>query len=140
MCSPQAALLKRGGTSAAGRESPESFLYRSYERENSPELRLARAKILLMFQDLAGKGPGNRSNKEKLRQDSERWFFNPIERDDFNAWCETAGLLPARVCQKAKDILLNGWPQWRAKAGKSHSYAKRKAARDLQKESKEGRD
>jgi hypothetical protein len=119
--------VQHGGPSVAGHETPDSFLFRESTAPRSPEQKLAAAKILQMLQDLGGKGWADKGNKRINHIRAERWFFGP---SDFELWCETAGLDPETVRNKAKEIDTQGWPKWRAAAGTSERYHERKRYRE----------
>jgi hypothetical protein len=113
-------------SSARGQETPNCFLFREVTEARTPEQKLAVAKILQMLQDLAGKSHVARNEEGVIRWRAENWFFGP---SDLAQWCEMAGYRPEVVRQKARDILQNGWPQWRAAAGTGARYEERKAFR-----------
>lgn len=95
----------------------------------TPELRLARAKILSMLCDLGGRGFGVLSyEREKHRHDAYRWFFGS---SDFGSWCEMAGYDPAYVRQKARQVHDKGLPLLRAPSGKGKNYLERQRKRRL---------
>jgi hypothetical protein len=112
---------------ATGIDSRESFLHRQPAQCN--EENLAKAKILTMIQDLAGKGFVEPSQKLKIKNAAYRFFFNPSEQDELEAWCDTAGLDPDFVREKAREVHENGWPAWRAAAGAGKGYETRKQYR-----------
>ncbi len=65
-------------------------------------VRLAKAKLVTMFQDLLGTPAGCAGNgKEQLRQSAHRWFFGA---SDFEIWCDTAGYLPEIVREAARKL------------------------------------
>lgn len=100
----------------------------------SNEEALAKAKILTMIQDLAGKRTfdGNPNARLKLKNDAYRFFFSP--KSDFEDWCDTAGLDPDYVREKARKVHEEGMPQWRAKPGEGKHFHRRKQHRLKQKE------
>jgi hypothetical protein len=114
---------------ANGHDTPDNFLFRTDGPVKTPEQKLAAAKILMMLRDLAGVSPheSNPLYRERYRALAHHWFFSSGQ--DFEAWCEMAGFHPATVRIKAKNLLDNGWPQWRARAGKGSRYEERKAYR-----------
>ncbi|WP_152051799.1 hypothetical protein [Tautonia marina] len=120
---------------ANGHDTPDCSLFRESNTSRTPEQKLAVAKILTMLQDLAGKSHVGASERGIIRWDAERWFF---EKSDLDLWCEMAGLEVHVVRAKARDILQNGWPQWRAEAGKGARYEERKAYRIGRKRRKAG--
>ena len=97
---------------------------------------LAKAKILTMLQDLGGRIIGENfhskdtKNKQRIIQDAHRWFFSPSCRQDFEAWCDTAGFEPEYVRDQASKVHANGLPATRAAAGQGSQYHKRKAYRE----------
>ena len=102
--------------------------------EKCNEENLAKAKILTMLQDLGGKVMGcYRGEKAKVRQEAWRFFFDPKERSELEAWCDTAGYELDFVQEKAKAVHENGLPQWRAKAGEGKRYTQLKNLRDKKK-------
>lgn len=72
-----------------------------------PEANLARAKLIVMLYDLAGKGisvsPNDRSY---LKMQAQHWFFS--RHSDFASWCELAGYSPGVVRRAAGMIFENG--------------------------------
>lgn len=127
-----------GGTdykaSAGGQQSRDSFEFRRQEdNELAPEVKLARAKLLTMFQDIAGRPMGaSISNQSALRLQAHGWFFG---KSDFEVWCEMAGYSPQIVRKRAKKAYEEGvyWDSWRAAPGKGAGYAYRKAKREAAK-------
>lgn len=97
---------------------------------------LARAKILTMLQDLAGRIRGGElgvtagcreQNKERVKDNARRWFYD--RGSDLAFFCELAGYDPDYVRRIARRVELHGLPQWRAEAGKGKHYEARKATR-----------
>ena len=116
---------------ASGVASPHAYVFRREEQDTlSAERRLARAKLLTMFEDLAGRSKGaGVGQQEKFRNDAHRWFFG---EGDFEVWCDAAGYAPEKVRERARVIKSNGvcW-KWRTPPGEGKNYEKRKAARRL---------
>lgn len=108
MCQPHR--VQHGGPSAAGGETPESFLFRESAAPRSPEQRLAAAKILVHLQDLCGSGPvESKAYRTQYQHNASRWFFNPPGTTDFEIWCDTAGFDPETVRQKARHFERHGF-------------------------------
>jgi hypothetical protein len=84
---------------AAGRQS-------SHYQPVSPSCpveKLARAKILVMFEDLLGRGRHDYAQaRHKHRMAAHRWFFS--SGSDFEDWCITAGLCPDSVRERARRV------------------------------------
>jgi hypothetical protein len=97
----------------------------------SNEENLAKAKILTMLEDLSGKARSTPSERVKLQNEAYRWFFRP---SDFEDWCDIAGFDPEYLREKAKEVHLNGMPEWRAKPGEGKNYVRQKATRERQRQ------
>lgn len=105
------------------------------EEETAACVRLARAKLFSMFQDLAGQTPGPPAEKSYNRDQAHRWFFN---ESDFELWCDMAGYDPRWVRQKARKVAITGFTartEWRT----SPRYEERKRYRDRIKAEREAR-
>ena len=89
-----------------------------------PEANMAKALILLMLQDLAGKGcdGGDYQCKEKHRSDAHRWFFRKACANDFEAWCMIAGYEAEFIRGVASSVMVNGMPMLRIPPGQSKHY------------------
>jgi len=92
----------------------------------SSEENLAKAKILTMLENLAGKTK-ELTQRSLRRDESYRWFFEP--RSDFEDWCDTAGFDPDYVREQAKKVYEEGLPQWRAAPGQGKRYEERRTYR-----------
>jgi hypothetical protein len=108
VCPPRTAEASYQAT-ANGHETPDSFLFRESSAAQTPEQRLAVAKILRMLQDLAGKSHVGASERFKVEDEASRWFFNPSGTTDFELWCEMAGFDAEVVRQKAREVRVNGF-------------------------------
>lgn len=91
--------------------------------------RLARAKILLMFQDLATSSMND--NKQALKWRAELFLFRQDE--ELIKWCDIAEIHIDEVKKAAKDIVLNGL-HWRLPAGESPRYLQNKKKNEKYKE------
>ena len=99
------------------------------EDEYERFVELARAKFIVMFMDIspsrAGGGDcGNLNEREKIRQDAYRWFFN--KNSDCQEWCDLADYNIEWVREKARHIAEHGY-KFRAEPRKGSRYLERKA-------------
>jgi hypothetical protein len=91
------------------------FDWRNRGTPEIPEQRLAKAKVLVMLQNLGGRSREQKGSNSQhpqghrgfVRDEAHRWFFG---RSDFEQWCDTAGLNPDFVREKAKQVYENGLP------------------------------
>lgn len=89
-------------------DSDSDWLSRKDTAKDTPETRLAKAKLMVMLRNLAGSGREAGNNKDYLRHDAHNWFFG---NGDFQWWCEIAGFEPDYVREKARKVYENGLPE-----------------------------
>ena len=91
-------------TAGGGDDSRRDWSDRKGGQAECAETRLAKAKLLVMLETLAGRArdTSNYGQKQALALQSRSWFFN---ESDFEWWCEAAGYDPDRVRRKARKIV-----------------------------------